>query len=85
MLNRDHIRNLAHSHGTTMKAVARYMGISASSLSQRLAGNPSLDWLERLAAGIGCDVSELLMDNTSQNAIVCPHCGRRIVLNVSAE
>ena len=68
-----------------MKAVARYMGISASSLSQRLAGNPSLDWLERLAAGIGCNVSELLMDDTVQNAIVCPHCGRRIVLNVSAE
>ena len=85
MLNRDHIRNLAHSHGTTMKAVARYMGISASSLSQRLAGNPSLDWLERLAAGIGCDVSELLMSDTDKNTLICPHCGRRIVLSVSAK
>lgn len=60
----------------TSKEVAARMGISTVGLSQHINGNPSVEVLLRIAAAIGCDVSELFdkVDNTT----ICPHCGKPV-------
>lgn len=60
----------------TSKEVAARMGISTVGLSQHINGNPSVEVLLRIAAAIGCDISELFerVDNTT----ICPHCGRPV-------
>lgn len=54
-------------------------GITQSSLSQMINGNPSLDKLKEIASIIGISVSELLQDETS-NIITCPNCGSKLEL-----
>lgn len=56
-------------------------GISQSSLSQIINGNPSLDKLKEIASILGISVSELLMeDERDALHITCPKCGTKLKL-----
>ena len=85
MIDTANIKQLCRERGTTLTAVARRMYPTAkqplSQLSTALRGNPRLEWLERLAAEIGCDAG-LLLGQPQQNKIVCPECGKVINLKV---
>lgn len=54
-------------------------GITQSSLSQIINGNPSLDKLKEIASIIGVTVSDLLRDE-DDNTFVCPNCGAKLEL-----
>ena len=72
--------------GFTVSQVAALMtnkkgekGITQSSLSQIINGNPSLDKLKEIASIIGVTVSDLLRDE-DDNTFVCPNCGAKLEL-----
>lgn len=86
------IKQAIKSHGLEVRQIAERMGITPTALSQhingkmykgkRVAPNPSVDVLQRIADAIGCDVVELFdqKESSPQNTIVCPHCGKIITL-----
>ena len=80
------IKGKIQKRGFTISQVASMMsnkngdkGISQSSLSQMINGNPSLDKLKEIANIIGISVSELLQeDNDTQQIFICPNCGAKL-------
>ena len=91
------IKQAIKSHGLEVRQIAERMGITPTALSQhingkmykgkRVAPNPSVDVLQRIAAAIGCDISELFdqVETTRPNKIICPYCGRKINLEPTKE
>lgn len=78
------IKEKIQKKGFTVSQVATLMtnkngekGITQSSLSQIINGNPSLDKLKEIASIIGISVSELLQDE-ADNIIICPNCGAKL-------
>lgn len=77
------IKEKIQSRGFTVSHVAALMtnkngekGITQSSLSQIINGNPSLDKLKEIASIIGVTVSELLRDE-EDNTFTCQKCGTK--------
>lgn len=76
------IKEQIQSKGFTISQVAALMtnkngekGITQSSLSQIINGNPTLDKLQEIASIIGISVSELVSEGeTDPNTITCPKC-----------
>ena len=80
------IKEQIQQRGFTVSQVAALMtnkkgekGITQSSLSQIINGNPSLDKLKEIASIIGVTVSDLLRDE-DDNTFVCPNCGAKLEL-----
>ena len=79
------IKEQIQSKGFTISQVAALMtnkngdkGITQSSLSQIINGNPTLDKLQEIASIIGISVSELVSEGeAAPNTITCPKCGTR--------
>ena len=83
------IKEQIQKRGFTVSQVAALMtnkngekGITQSSLSQIINGNPSLDKLREIASIIGLSVSELLQDEKDSLSLTCPHCGKDISIKV---
>jgi transcriptional regulator with XRE-family HTH domain len=68
------IKKTIKGYGLEVREVARRMEITPTGLSQHINGNPSVEVLERIAAAIKCDVSELF-ERPQDNTITCPKCG----------
>ena len=84
------IKEVIKEHGLTIGEVANRMGIHRITLSTHINGNPSVEVLSRIAAAVGCKVTDLFIqqpDNDSEKgmAITCPHCGRKINITVEAK
>lgn len=62
----------------------RKKGISQSSVSQIINGNPTLDNLQEIASIIGIYVSELVREEGESpvTSLTCPHCGREIQIEI---
>lgn len=80
------IKEQIQKRGFTVSQVAALMtnkkgekGITQSSLSQIINGNPSLDKLKEISSIIGVTVSDLLRDE-NDNTFVCPNCGAKLEL-----
>ena len=78
------IKEQIQKRGFTISQVAALMtnkngkkGITQSSLSQIINGNPSLDKLKEIASIIGISVSELLQEEAG-DIIICPNCGAKL-------
>ncbi len=67
------IKELCQQHGTTQKELAVKLGVSEMTLSRAVKGNTSLSLLEKIACGLGVEVSELFTPKS--NTIICPKCG----------
>ncbi len=82
------IKEQIQKRGFTISQVAALMtnkngekGMSQSSLSQIINGNPSLDKLKEIASILGISVSELLReDGEEMFHFTCPKCGARLKL-----
>lgn len=85
------IKEQIQKRGFTISQIASLMtnkngdkGISQSSLSQIINGNPSLDKLKEIASILNISVSELLIEedseNDNKNTITCPVCHSRFKL-----
>lgn len=70
------IRNVIKRHGWKTQDVAAELGITVSSLQQRLGGNPTVKTLHEIAFVIGADVAEFFDDEREkQPQLTCPKCG----------
>lgn len=67
------IKEILKEKGLTQKELAQKMGVAEISLSRSINGAPTLTTLEKIAAALGVEVSELFAP--SRNVIRCPHCG----------
>lgn len=82
-----YIKDVLKKYGITQIDLAERMGINRVSLNVTL-NNPNikLSTLDKLADAIGCDVAEFftpLPTNADHNVITCPHCGAKLVINLS--
>lgn len=68
------IKELCKRKGVTQKELAEKLGIAEISLSRSINGNPTLETLEKIAEGLGVEVTELFAPK-GDNTIVCPNCG----------
>ena len=85
------IKDQIQKRGFTISQVASLMtnkngekGITQSSLSQIINGNPSLDKLKEISSILGISVSELLKEDENSSTVnfACPHCGKDIEITI---
>ena len=81
-----YIKDVLKKYGITQIALAERLGINRVSLNATL-NNPNikLSTLDKIADSIGCDVTEFFSpaDTAEHNVITCPHCGAKLVINLS--
>ena len=81
-----YIKDVLKKYGITQIALAERLGINRVSLNATL-NNPNikLSTLDKIADAIGCDVTEFFTpaDTAEHNVITCPHCGAKLVINLS--
>ena len=81
-----YIKDVLKKYGITQIALAERLGINRVSLNATL-NNPNikLSTLDKIADAIGCDVTEFFSpaDTADHNTITCPHCGEKLVINLS--
>ena len=81
-----YIKDVLKKYGITQIALAERLGINRVSLNATL-NNPNikLSTLYKIADAIGCDVTEFFApaDTAEHNVITCPHCGEKLVINLS--
>ena len=80
-----YIKDVLKKYGITQIALAERLGINRVSLNATL-NNPNikLSTLDKIADAIGCDVTEFFTPDTAgHNTITCPHCGEKLVINLS--
>ena len=81
-----YIKDVLKKYGITQIALAERLGINRVSLNATL-NNPNikLSTLDKIADAIGCDVAEFFSpaDTADHNTITCPHCGAKLVINLS--
>jgi len=71
------IKEVIREKGSTVKDVARRMGVSSPSLSQTISGNPTIEKLQQIASALNVPVSELI----EHPSLKCPYCGKKIRLS----
>lgn len=74
------IKKVIREHGFTLEKVAGELGVSKSTMTQFVSGNPTLSRLQDIAGVLGIPVSELVrdVDASPSSGLVCPHCGKPI-------
>lgn len=73
------IKEILKEKGLSQKDLAKLLNVTDVTISKILNGSPTLTTLEKIAAALGVEVSELFAP--SCNVIRCPHCGA--VLEIS--
>ena len=78
------IKKKIKEQGWTLEKVGKELGITKSSMTQVVNGNPTLKTLESVAKVLGIPVSELLRDDEAAppERLVCPHCGKPIKITI---
>lgn len=66
-----------------MEKLAEQMQITPNTLTRNIKGNPTLQTLEKIAAALGVQVSELI-DEPKAGNFVCPNCGTELRLSAEA-
>lgn len=69
----ESVKRLCKEKGTSLADIADKIGVSASSLSQIMKGNPTLSKLTDIAAALDVSVADLLSEGSS--SVKCPRCG----------
>ena len=82
-----HIKEVLKQRGLTQNELADRLGINRVSLSRLLSDKNDMrvSTIKKIADAIGCDVTEFFApaENAEHNAITCPHCGEKLVINLS--
>lgn len=74
------IKELCKQKGITQKELAERIGLSPVGLAKAVAGNSTINTLEKIADGLEVNISDLF-ENSSLNA-TCPHCGKPLKINI---
>lgn len=73
------IKEILKQRGLTQKDLATMIGITPIGLSKALNGNTSLHTLEKVAAALNVDISDLFGKSST---FVCPHCGKPLSIKI---
>ena len=81
------IKETLKQRGLTQNELADRLGINRVSLSRLLSdkNDMRMSTIKKIADAIGCDVTEFFTpdEKAEHNTITCPHCGAKIVINLS--
>ena len=81
------IKETLKQRGLTQNELAERLGINRVSLSRLLSDKNDMrvSTIKKIAYAIGCDVAEFFApaDTADHNVITCPHCGAKLVINLS--
>ena len=82
-----HIKETLKQRGLTQNELADRLGINRVSLSRLLSdkNDMRMSTIKKIADAIGCDVTEFFKPEATEehNVITCPHCGAKLVINLS--
>ncbi len=77
------IKEVIKERGTTITELADVMGINRVNLSNMINGNPTVETLNKIAAALGVNITELFdQPRTNTAGITCPHCGKNIKIKI---
>ena len=81
------IKEALKQRGLKQNDLAERLGINRVSLSRLLSDKNDMrvSTIKKIADAIGCDVSEFFKPEETEdhNTITCPHCGEKLVINLS--
>ena len=81
------IKEALKKRGLKQNDLADRLGINRVSLSRLLSdkNDMRISTIKKIADAIGCDVSEFFTpaETEDHNTITCPHCGEKLVINLS--
>lgn len=80
----ENVKNTCKRKGCSLADVAEKIGVSASSLSQILRGNPTLSKLTDIANALDVPVSDLIADCSPFTWVECPYCNRSFSIEIKA-
>ena len=85
-----HIKEALKKRGLKQNDLADRLGINRVSLCRLLSdkNDMRISTMKKIADAIGCDVDEFFTPETTEepadhNTITCPHCGEKLVINLS--
>ena len=82
-----HIKEALKKRGLKQNELADRLGINRVSLSRLLSdkNDMRISTIKKIADAIGCDVAEFFTpaETEDHNVITCPHCGEKLVINLS--
>ena len=83
------IKEAIKESGSSVGELAQKMGVSRQTISRQINGaNITVETVKKIADALGVHVGQLFDQtpqpkNTDQLTITCPHCGEKLVINLS--
>ncbi len=77
------IKEILKEKGLTQKELAEKIGVSRISIVKTIAGNPTVDTLQKIASALNVPIVKLFDNKEESNTIKCPNCGEQINITVS--
>ena len=83
------IKQAIKESGSSVGELAQKIGVSRQTISRQINGaNITVETVQKIADALGLPVGELFdkkphPTNAEQNVITCPHCGEKLVINLS--
>ena len=81
------IKEVLKQKGLKQNDLADRLGINRVSLSRLLSdkNDMRISTIRKISDAIGCDVTDFFTpaENADHNVITCPHCGAKLVINLS--
>lgn len=71
------IKEILAEKGMTMADLAEKAKMQQPAISRAMTGNPTIETLERIAAALSVNVTELFAPSPT-NTIICPKCGTEL-------
>lgn len=82
-----HIKEVLKQRGLKQNDLADRLGINRVSLCRLLSDKNDMrvSTIKKIADAIGCDVADFFKPTEAEehNTITCPHCGKKLVINLS--
>ena len=83
------IKQAIKESGSSVGELAQKMGVSRQTISRQINGaNITVETVQKIADALGLPVGQLFdqkpqTTNSDNNTITCPHCGEKLVINLS--
>ena len=83
------IKQAIKESGSSVGELAQKMGVSRQTISRQINGaNITGETVQKIADALGLPVGQLFdqkqqTTNSGHNVITCPHCGEKLVINLS--
>ena len=83
------IKQAIKESGSSVGELAQKMGVARQTISRQINGaNITVETVQKIADALGLPVGQLFdqtppSTNADHNTITCPHCGEKLVINLS--